>query len=218
MKILVFGDIHGNLISLEKLFHLERNSFDTFVCHGDIVNYGPWSNECIQFLLQQNGTILKGNHEEYFLNGNYPGTNEVAKTFFHFCYPKLDSKFLNIIENIEEQCRIDVYSFKHSIENRYIFKDTDINSLDFEDNTIIGHSHQQFHIISKGKNLFNTGSLGQNRAFLNVANYLIIDTAKMKVEMKYFLYNIDTVISEMQHQKYPEICLNYYRSKKILYD
>ena len=50
MILTIFGDVHGNLVALEKLFKIENEQTDLFVCHGDIVNYGPWTNECIAFL------------------------------------------------------------------------------------------------------------------------------------------------------------------------
>lgn len=218
MKILIFGDVHGNLVALEKLFEIEKNNYDAFVCHGDIVNYGPWTNECIEFLLQKkdSGFFLKGNHEEYYIEGSYPGSNEVAKSFFNFCFPKFNDKYLPFITQFNEKFTKDSFSIMHSIKGMYIFKDTDIENLEFENNTIVGHSHQQFHRISKQRNLYNTGSLGQNRALLNVSEYLILDTHKKNVEMKSFLFDIKKVISEMEVQKYPEICLNYYKSKNTV--
>jgi len=217
MRILVFGDVHGNLIALEELFKIEKDNYDQFICHGDIVNYGPWTNECLEFLSQQrNGILLKGNHEEYYLEKFYPGSNEVAKSFFEFCYPQFEDKFLPIISTFKGEYSIGNFKVRHSIEGLYIFKDTDIKNLNFEDNTIVGHSHQQFHRVISGKNLYNTGSLGQNRALLDVANYLIIDTETNVVELKSFVFDIQKVLSKMESLKYPSICLNYYKSKNTI--
>lgn len=217
MKFLVFGDVHGNLVALEQLFRIEKNNYDIFICHGDIVNYGPWSDECIQFLIEKkNGFLLLGNHEEYYIKGFYPGDNIVAKSFFEFCYPRFDKSMITDLKNFEVKINIEDYSIQHSINGLYIFKDTDINQLEFESNTIIGHSHQQFHRSINEKELYNTGSIGQNRTLLNVSNYLIVDTETKQVELKYFKHDIYKVISEMEKLNYPDICLSYYKSKKIL--
>lgn len=218
MKILIFGDVHGNLVSLEKLFEIEKNNFDAFICHGDVVNYGPWTNECLEFLYQKKeyGTLLKGNHEEYYLDGNYPGTNEVAKSFYEFCYPKFNDQYLPFILSFEKSKIIGEFSIMHTFGEKYIFKDTDLKGSEFKNNTIVGHSHQQFHRLIDSKNLYNTGSLGQNRMMLNVANYLILDLKKNTIEMESFIFDIKKVISEMEYHKYPEICLNYYKSKKTV--
>ena len=215
MRLLVFGDVHGNLVALEELFRRERLNYDQVVCHGDIVNYGPWSNECITFLADMKEAIfLKGNHEQYFIDSAYPGKNEVAKSFFQFCYPMFHRENLPIISRFESVAYMDGFEFKHSIDGLYFFADTDISEVNFADNTVIGHSHQQFHRNILGKNLYNTGSLGQNRALLDVANYLIIDTVSRKVELKSFTFNVDLVINEMSRMQYPSICLDYYKSKK----
>ncbi|MCX8531507.1 metallophosphoesterase family protein [Chryseobacterium luquanense] len=217
MRILIFGDVHGNLISLEELFKIEKDNYDQFVCHGDTVNYGPWTNECLEFLSQQpNGTFLKGNHEEYFLEKFYPGSNEIAKSFFEFCYPQFDEKYLPLISKFQDRYSIGDFKVTHSIEGLYIFKDTNVEKLNFEDNTVVGHSHQQFHRVINDKNLYNTGSLGQNRGLLDVANYLVIDTRTNTVELKGFVFDIQKVISKMEDLAYPSICLNYYKSKNTL--
>lgn len=217
MRVLVFGDVHGNLVALEELFKIEKDNYDQFVCHGDIVNYGPWTNECLEFLFQKEyGIFLKGNHEKYYLEKFYPGTNQVAKSFFDYCYPTFDTQNLDFISTFIDTSTIGDFKIKHSINDLYIFEDTDIENLDFEDNTIVGHSHQQFHRVIKGKSIYNTGSLGQNRALLDVANYLLIDTETNIVELKSFVFNIQKVISKMEQLNYPSICINYYKSKNTV--
>ena len=67
----------------------EKNNYDQFICHGDVVNYGPWSDDCVKLLNTiEDSILLKGNHEIYFLSGIYNGSNIIAKTFFNYCYDK----------------------------------------------------------------------------------------------------------------------------------
>ena len=215
MRITLFGDVHGNLIALEKLFQIERSQTDLFICHGDIVNYGPWSNESVEFLKTINNCkLLKGNHEDYFLNGSYDGTHEVAKSFFEFCYKRFNSDLIHEISKYENQMIILNFTIQHTIEDKYIFEDTNIDDLKIDSNYIIGHSHQQYKVTKDNFKIYNTGSIGQNRSLLNVSSYLKIDTEKKTVELKNFIHNIDKVIKQMEIEKYPQICLDYYRGKK----
>ena len=55
MKIGIFSDIHGNLIALEKVLKDEKD-LEEYIILGDVVNYGPWSNECVQILETLNVT------------------------------------------------------------------------------------------------------------------------------------------------------------------
>lgn len=213
MNYLVVGDIHGNLPALEKMLKIEKGNFDCLISHGDVVNYGPWSNDCVRLLDNLPNTItLKGNHEENVLKGAYTGKNEVANAFFDYCYPRF-SEF-DIIKRYQESYQLKSFIVKHTINDQYIFPDTDLAEIDLESNYIIGHSHYQFNRKKGNKRIINTGSLGQNRKFLNVAEYILYDQNKNEVQLKAFRYDIDQVIDKMIQEKYPSICLQYYQNKK----
>ena len=66
MRILVISDIHGNLPALEFVLNKERSA-DKIISLGDVVNYGPWSNECVDLMdTLTNKILIVGNHEEAF--------------------------------------------------------------------------------------------------------------------------------------------------------
>ncbi|MDT0649777.1 metallophosphoesterase family protein [Autumnicola edwardsiae] len=215
MRYLIFGDVHGNLPALEKLFKLEKGNYDQAVSHGDVVNYGPWSNECVEFMESTPELVkLKGNHENNYLEGNYTGTNEVANAFFDFCYP-IFNRFDEISAYLENVQTRD-FNVQHTIRSKYIFPDSDLEELYLDKNYIIGHSHYQFDRSFAGKRLVNTGSVGQNRKFLNLAEYVLLDEEKKRVELKSFQFDIELVINQMVQDGYPEICINYYRNKPFI--
>jgi len=214
MIITVFGDVHGNLIALEQLFKIEKSRTDLFICHGDVVNYGPWTNECVNYLNDiKNVKLLKGNHEEYFISGNYPGENIIAKSFFNYCFLRFELNLIGILKSYEEIIKIKEYTIKHTIGNQYIFKDTDISDIIVDNNYIIGHSHQQYYREKDNFKIYNTGSLGQNRKFINQSCYVQINTETQTVELKNFIHDIEKVINEMKERKYPQLCIDYYLSK-----
>lgn len=213
MRYVIFGDVHGNLPALERLLKVEKNNYDQLIAHGDIVNYGPWSNECVELLSTIPGLItLKGNHEINYINGSYSGSNEVAKTFFGFCYPKF-SQF-ELIKKYGTKVQLKDFEVTHTINNSYIYPDSDLSLLSFDKNFIIGHSHYQFDRSFKNKRIINTGSIGQNRKIINVAEYIVYDDDKNFIELKSFRYNIDVIINKMEQDNYPTLCLNYYKNKK----
>lgn len=215
MRVLICGDIHGNLVSLEKLLKVEKNNYDLFISHGDVVNYGPWGNECVELVDSLNMKILlKGNHEHIFLDGSYSGSNIIANSFFTICFP-LFSEF-QIIKKWSDDYKLDDFIITHTIDGKYIFPDSDLEQLllKFNQSFIIGHSHKQFQYLGKfNKMIVNTGSLGQNRTYINVSDYIIFDTYKYKVELKNFVFDLDLVINEMKSKKYTENCIKYYLKK-----
>lgn len=209
MKVLIISDVHGNLPALEYVISKHRDA-DLVISLGDVVNYGPWSNECVQLLetLDNKVTIL-GNHEEFFLKGAYNGTNVIAQTFFKFCYPTFSM-------HIEIEQYIPIYSqancdFIHTLENKYIFPDTEVT---IERDTFIGHSHRLFSNLFGEHRLVNVGSVGQNRRNIDEINYALWNPEKNDVHLCSDYFSADALISEMKFKEYPTICLDYILSKK----
>lgn len=213
MRYLIFGDVHGNLPALEKLLHIEKNNYDQLISHGDVVNYGPWSNECVDFLSTVPEVVtLQGNHEENFLTGQYSGTHPVAATFFEFCYPEFSRH--RLIEDYGEFYDVGEYRVQHTVDGTYFYPDSDLSGYRLERNYVIGHSHYQFDRSAGTKRFINTGSVGQNRKFIDVAEYVLYDEGTNEIELRHFVYNVDYVIEKMENRGYPELCINYYRNKK----
>ena len=72
MKLAVLSDIHANYVALEAVTdHIESWGPDFVVVAGDIVNRGPRSGDCLDFLLEKQRTsgweIIRGNHEDYVI-------------------------------------------------------------------------------------------------------------------------------------------------------
>jgi predicted phosphodiesterase len=212
MRYLIFGDVHGNLPALEKLLRIEKGNYDVIICHGDVVGYGPWADECVSLLCQDKSSILlRGNHEDAFISKYYPGTNLIAKSFFEFCLPRF-SAFKSIL-NFQDHFDLGSFVVKHTIMDMYVFMDTDLSNILIDRNFIIGHSHYQFSRYINQYRIINTGSLGQNRKSINLAEYIIFDPKVNRVDLKSFVFDIDVLINEMIIKGYPEVCINYYQSK-----
>lgn len=211
MKVLVFSDIHGNLPAFELMLK-NAGSMDAYVSLGDVVGYGPWSNECVKKLQGLKNCIkILGNHEEYFLKNNCDDTNELTKLFFHSCSKNFTD--YDSIEGYKKREKLGKYILTHMYENKYLYPDS-VVSLD--NNYIIGHSHHQFSIKSNGYILLSPGSVGQNRKYINVINYMVLNLDKDSFEMKQITYDVVPVINEMKKRGYPKECIAYYENKPKL--
>lgn len=211
MRYLICSDIHGNLPAFEKMIEVEKD-YDQFICLGDLVNYGPWGNECIDLALTlPNALIIKGNHEEYFINGFYPKREGLVNNFFNQTYPLFD-RFPQI-KTFPEYFKLDKFILTHTIDNLSIYPDTQIK---LDNNYIIGHSHHQFKYEENGFVLYNVGSVGQNRKYINVINYILFDSQTNVFELKHTIYDTNQIINKMSSLNYPRECIEYYKSKQIL--
>ena len=210
MNLAIISDIHGNLPALEKaLSSIKNYKVDNYFFLGDVVNYGPWGDECVELIDSiKNSFKIKGNHEEYFIKKKFNGKNVLAQKFFNTTISSF--KRFDLIKEYKDEIVIDDIKFIHTLNGKYIFKDTEV---DLNCDVVLGHSHQQFFRKNKNFWVLNPGSLGQNRKKINRMQYAILDT-KTK-EHKFFTeeYNFKKVIEEMIEKNYSEDCINYYKSK-----
>jgi putative phosphoesterase len=211
MKILIVSDIHGNLPAIETLLKMETD-WDQIISLGDVVNYGPWSNECVDLLEDTRNCIkLSGNHESYFINRNNDNRDSLAYSFFEFCLPQFERQ--EQIKKYEERVTMHGFTLQHTLNNRYIYPDT---ALELDHNYFIGHSHRQFRYTNNLKVLVNPGSVGQNRQFINSINYALWNTVNSNIELKNIIYDVSIVINEMKKRNYPGECIAYYTNKPLL--
>ncbi len=62
MRYVVISDIHGNFPALQAVL-ADARPFDSVLCLGDIVGYGPNPNECIERIQEFEYVAIAGNHD-----------------------------------------------------------------------------------------------------------------------------------------------------------
>lgn len=207
MFIYILSDIHGNLPALEIVLKKIKN-YSKIIFLGDIVNYGPWSNECVQIIDSiKNKITLLGNHEEYYLNPKLI-KNNLVKEFYNNTISSF--KLFDSISKYKKNYNFNSYCCTHTIENKKIFEDT---QLLIKKDYIIGHSHKQFINKKNDFIIINPGSVGQNRDNLNIISYCKYDLDKKIFEFQNIEYDARVVINKMRELNYPQICIDYYLSK-----
>lgn len=206
MQVLLVSDIHGNLPAIEKVLKMESNA-DLIISLGDVVNYGPWSNECVDLLEDAGAINLIGNHEEYFIQGSYPGST-LVRQFFEACHR--DFNRTDVIRTYKTEHTIGKFLCRHTVDDLYVFSDTPVS---IANDMFIGHSHAQFVRQVGDFILVNTGSVGQNRREINVINYAMYNAESDEVSLKELVYDHKLVIQKMKEKNYPQECLNYYLGK-----
>ena len=212
MNYLVFGDVHGNLPALENLLKNEKG-VDAYINLGDVVNYGPWSNECVELISSLDNCInIKGNHEKYFIEKECNIENDIVQAFFRCNISSFSQN--EKIKMYLKNYKLNGFNFIHNISgHKYIFNDTIVK---IKDNTVLAHSHQQYIRYFNNHLIINPGSVGQNRDIINMSNYIIWNTETGEFKLKHLLFSIEILINELKIRKFPNSCIDYYKSKKIL--
>jgi len=210
MKVAVFSDVHGNLPALERFVSATRQQVDSYLCLGDVVNYGPWNDECLEQVSQLPGIVLlEGNHERLFLDAsNLRHEIPLVQAFYHHSVAFFKRK--DLIVNLRTQVNVGGFFCQHTIQGRSVYADT---AIAVSQNHIIGHTHHQYQIERADFTIINPGSVGQNRKWINRVEYLILDTDEKKAVFYSLVYDVDQFISELRVRHYPMACVNYYYLK-----
>lgn len=210
MKLAIISDIHGNLPALERcLSILKKEKIDYFFVLGDVVNYGPWGNECVDLIESIPNTYkIIGNHENYFLNKKIKTNNDLVKNFFNITFSNFDR--FDIIKNYKKKVIFKGIKFIHTINNKYIYSDT---KVDIKENTVLGHSHEQYFKKINNFWILNPGSLGQNRKAINIMQFALFNIDKLRVKFFSEKYDFRKLINKMRLDGYPKKCIDYYTSR-----
>ena len=211
MKVAVFGDVHGNLIALQRFVEATAGRADAYLCLGDVVNYGPWNNECVDLILSLPGIqILEGNHEKLF-RGDVSLEREIplVQVFYRHSRP-LFSRERFLTRGLLDQVDLGIYRCTHTIDDKKIYADTPI---EVDRHYMIGHTHHQYQIERSGFTIVNPGSIGQNRKYIDSVDFLILDTAGGEIQFESIPYDVDSFVAELSRRGYPKQCIRYYTDK-----
>jgi putative phosphoesterase len=176
MKTLILSDIHGNLPALEAVLkHVGEYGICLFL--GDVVDYGPFPNECIQFLMQQMDVGVMGNHdnaiaygEDCRCRGDFRTFSVETRAWHKQLIGNAEMQFLRSLRPLE-QISIDGQSvvIAHATPEgdlfRYVQEDEVDSVVDGMTAQIVllGHTHHQFMKRVGNTLVVNPGSVGLAR-------------------------------------------------------
>lgn len=215
-KYAILSDIHGNLYALKEVMDdLNNQNIESIIILGDLIDYGMQSNEVVHFIQNNLDNIICniwGNHEKAVLMedfNHFSSQRGVDSAKFTASQLRKDSKnYLNteLIHEGKYEFEIDdkkVLAVHGSLTDYYwkaIFPDNLNGDYFAYDIVLSGHSHyphvfQKFYEVdnpkfrNKKSVLFiNPGSVGQPRNHNPNAQYAILDSELMSVELKSIKY------------------------------
>ncbi len=212
MIIAVFSDLHANLPALERFVEETSGVAERYICLGDVVNYGPWNDECLERVTALPGVVyLQGNHERLFLGEEEIG-REIPLVQDFFTASSRSFTRRDLVRDLPLRRELGPFTFTHTIgeHNQRIYPDT---AIEPDRDYVIGHSHHQFIIERAGKTIVNPGSLGQNRKRVDRMSYALLDTGGYRFELRESPYDFDRLVAEMRARDYPPACIDYYLRK-----
>lgn len=224
MKVAIISDIHGNIHGLKRVFS-EISETDKIICAGDITGYYPFINEVINELKKNNVVSVRGNHDQYLIDGKAPeDKKDEIKNSVKRMKKLISEESFNYIKNLpvyikttidkrrvlvthgspwnhlEERIYPDYLNF-----NRFLSLDSDL--------VILGHTHYPF-IKKVGKlTIVNPGSCGQPRDE-NILSYTIWDTEMNSFENKRLTWDIEKFKKEAKLRGTPDSLFEVFRRRR----
>jgi len=219
-KLAVMSDPHANLEALSRVFaDIDAHGVDDVFCLGDLIGYGPQPQECCDLVRKRNVTLIQGNHEQgliniYHLNGfNQPARDALRWTRQAISDATYEWLVSHPKSHVAYGCRF-VHGTPPDSATRYIWKYKDTMATVFaayaEKICFVGHTHDLMRFTSKNgkassplplpegetilepetRHLINVGAVGQPRDGNNNAKYVLYDTDKHAVTVRFIPYDI----------------------------
>jgi predicted phosphodiesterase len=235
MRIAFFSDVHGNMDAFhEVLTDMDKCRIDAMYCLGDNIGYGPEPEKVLLLLRQGTIPSVLGNHEMACLDpSTLDWFNPAAKESLKKTIQMLSKQSLDFLFGLKNSmvchgCRL-VHGFPPDSPITYLFQVSGKSifryMLQMEERIcFIGHTHELKIIEFDGKTcmrnslkkgilplkersryIINIGSVGQPRDGDNRAKYVIWDTDRDDIEVRFVRYDIQKVVDKILSAGLPEV-------------
>lgn len=219
MRILILADIHGNMPALEAI--IREESWDLMICLGDLVDYGPWPDEVVDFIIENADYTVMGNHDYsltfdgdcgcspeyvdltlYSRNATLSKINEVMKSYL----ASLPKKLLLELDNnkfhlVHGSIKNPLYGWvAPGLDEEKIRKEM----YGVEGIVLFGHSHMgMYRKLEENLIIVNPGSVGFPKGEGDPrASYIIYENGKF--HQKKVFYNIDRTVQGIVAMDMPD--------------
>jgi predicted phosphodiesterase len=231
MKIGIISDIHANLPALEKVYSELEKEVDEVYFLGDIVGYGPYPNECIEYLNKFGYSVL-GNHDAAVADlRTYEDFNPYAQFAIDWTKERISW------ENIEKLRKLPLIiednnfclvhgSIREPLDEYLINYYSVLANFEIMDENIcfFGHSHLagvfvysdkeiyyvnfseegELKLQKNNKYLINPGSVGQPRDGNWKSSFVIYDIDKKILKFKRVAYDVGKIQNYMKLLGFPK--------------
>lgn len=216
MKIIVLGDIHGNLPALEVALREARAEGYDVLCHtGDVVGFAPFPNETVALLRSEGIPGVRGNLDDSVTSeaddfgGHAAGREERAfeEAAYAWTLQHTERAARGFLGNLPFEQRLDAGGRRAALvhatpidlttclwESRDEDYFREMGDAAEADIIIFGHTHVPFHRIVDGRHFVNAGSVGYPEDGDPRTGYTVIQTnGNVEVQVRRFPYDTGRV-------------------------
>jgi putative phosphoesterase len=214
MKLAVISDIHANIHALQAVWKdIKAVGPEAVYCLGDLVGYGAYPNETIDFIRKKDIPTVMGNYDEgvgFDLHDcgcvyKDPVKDQLGKKSLKWTQAHTNDENKDCLRKLDLQIRIEFA--KHDILfvhgsprkiNEYIYEDRPqatferIAKVAGTEVLLFGHTHLPYTKRVSGVLFVNAGSVGKPKDGNPDAGYVILELGrKIDVVFKRVPYNLE---------------------------
>jgi predicted phosphodiesterase len=217
LKALIISDVHANIHALEAIWAQEKDA-DVIYCTGDLVDYGPYPHEALDWVRAHNVRSTQGNHDAWVAKNYREGKTASTvpleeRGWVHQTTERLDEADVQYLEQLPRSLTFELDGVHYAMTHLYIDYE-EIRSLhaftefcherfaiDGQEpppHLIFGHTHRQgIRILSDTHRWLNPGSISYRRRDDpdQTAHYMTITDGR--VALKRLAYDITPVYKAM---------------------
>jgi predicted phosphodiesterase len=151
VRFLILSDIHANWEALEASLNSAAGQYDSIVCCGDLIGYGPDPNRVVDWVRGNVAFVIRGNHDKATLGPEIlEWFNPVARSAAIWTLKELTPENLEYVKLLTKgPLAVDGYQIVHGSpldEDEYLIGAAEVGQafqyLD-RDLTFFGHTHVQ---------------------------------------------------------------------------
>lgn len=214
MKIVIVSDIHGNLPALNAL---PEREFDQLWCIGDLVDYGPYPHEVVEWIKGRSTIAVRGNHDHaagFSVDPQCsPPFKKLAEETLRYTRQVCTDEDLSYLRSLPTRRELTVDStpfyLVHAMPTDPLFGycpeeserwQQEVDGIDAEV-LIVGHTHTPFLRRIGKTTILNPGSLGQPKTGRPQACYAVWEGGK--ITRKEFDYPVSDTIDGIRKMPIP---------------
>ena len=209
MKVLVVSDIHANHEALLRV----PDSVDRVLCLGDLVDYGPDPEPCIEWVRKRAEVIVRGNHDEAVAwrtsCGCSPSFRPLSEATRELMWRKLGRADVDFLRTLPLEADVALGGVRFHLVHAtpsdplhtYLRPDeiarweAEVERIE-ADVVLVGHTHLPMVLRFGKKVVVNPGSVGQPRDGDPRAAFAIIEDGEPRLER--VEYDIEATASSLE--------------------
>lgn len=218
-KVAIFGDIHGNIASLEAVYADmdDRGVGPNRYCLGDLVGYGAYPNEVVEFIRSREIPTIIGNYDRGVGEASddcgcaYQTEKERRRGDRSIAWTndEITEDNRTYLRDLDRQLELElgdrrvvlVHGSPRRI-NEYLYEDRPDSSFDrlldlVEAEVLVcGHTHLPYHkVLPDNRHVVNAGSVGKPKDGDPRAGYVVLSNEGVSLDVQF--HRVEYDIEEM---------------------